>query len=224
MKLQAVYAILQKDASAIASVKHGEITALDGGVYGSYNAKYEDSIVKAMVTSAGGNGGAMKIKQSSGKLSLFEEVRNGDVDATWIFLPWEGIEAELDGVSLHAFKAEDYGVPYGYSPVIARNAASSPSAETLRKFIKATAKGYEHVVDDFRAVVPILSPQCRPARSAQFLARSQEYINDFYRDGTSPMGYMQPSKWENWTGWLRKQGLLHKDIASSDLFTNEFFP
>lgn len=90
MKLQAIYAILQQDASAIASTKHTEIKALDGGVYGSYNAKYEDHIVKAMVNAVGGKGKNMKIKNSTGKLSLFEEARKGDVDATWIFLPWEG--------------------------------------------------------------------------------------------------------------------------------------
>lgn len=90
MKLQAIYAILQKDASAIASAKHSDIKALDGGVYGSYNAKYEDHIVRTMVSNGGGNGENMKIKNSSGKLSLFDEARKGDVDATWIFLPWEG--------------------------------------------------------------------------------------------------------------------------------------
>lgn len=90
MKLQAIYAILQRDASAIASTKHSDIKALDGGVYGSYNAKYEDHIVKAMVSAGGGDGTKLKIKNSTGKLSLFEEVRKGDVDATWIFLPWEG--------------------------------------------------------------------------------------------------------------------------------------
>lgn len=90
VKLQAIYTILQKDASAIATTKHSDIKALDGGVYGSYNAKYEDQIVKAMVTAGGGNGEKMKIKNSTGKLSLFEEVSRGDIDATWIFLPWEG--------------------------------------------------------------------------------------------------------------------------------------
>ena len=53
-------------------------------------AKYEDRIVKAMVNAGGGKGENMKIKNSTGKLSLFEEARKGDVDATWIFLPWEG--------------------------------------------------------------------------------------------------------------------------------------
>jgi NitT/TauT family transport system substrate-binding protein len=110
MRLQAIYAILQRDASAIVSTKLDNIAKLGEGTYGSYNAKYEDHIVKAMVTSAGGRGEGMQIKNSTGKFSLFEELKNGALD-----------EAKLDSVKIHPFKPEEYGVPYGYSPVIARD-------------------------------------------------------------------------------------------------------
>ena len=223
MKLQAIYAILQKDASAIASIKLENIAALESGVYASYNAKYEDHIVKAMVSSAGGQGDGMQIKSSTGKLSLFEEMKKGNVDATWVFMPWEGVEAEMDGISMHAFKPEDHGVPYGYSPVIARNVESSLSADTLCKFVAATAKGYEHALRDPKEASNVLSPRCQPTRSESFMDRSQQRINEFCSDSSSCLGHMQPEKWEAWTDWLRNQGLLKTGLASSNLFTNEFF-
>ena len=223
MKLQAIYAILQRDASAIASTKHQSIAGLDGGVYGSYNAKYEDDIVKAMVKAAGGKGEGMKIKSSTGKLSLFEEVKKGDIDATWVFMPWEGVEAELDGVPFQSFRLEEFGVPYGYSPVIARNAGSSPAQDALKKFVLATASGYEYAMRDPKEAAAVLSPHCKPSRSTLFLNQSQQRINEFYKDGDSGLGRMQPAKWEAWTSWLKKQGLLGKDVAANDLFTNEFF-
>ena len=223
MKLQAIYAILQKDASAIASTRINDIKALEGGTYGSYNAKYEDAIVRAMVKAGGGNGENMRIQNSTGKLSLFEEVRKGDVDATWIFLPWEGVEAELDGAAIHAFKPEEYGVPYGYSPVIARNADASLPSDVLAKFVTATAKGYEYTMRDSREAVAILAPHCRPERTERFLALSQERINSYYSDGGHQLGYMRPEKWEAWIKWLREQGLLEKDLDTSSLFSDEFF-
>ena len=222
MKLQAIYAILQKDASAIVSVKHQSIRDLEGRVYGSYNAKYEDHIVQAMIDAGGGKGEEMQIQSSTGKLSLFEKVRTGEMDATWVFMPWEGAEAELDGVPLYAFRPEDHGVPYGYSPVIARNAASSLSQEILQKFVAATAKGYEYGMRDAIEAATVLSPHCQPERSQQFLVKSQERINEFYSDGSSSLGYMEPAKWESWTAWLKKQALLKKDLPTADLFTNEF--
>lgn len=223
MKLQAIYAILQKDASAIVSLKHQSIAELDGGVYASYNAKYEDSIVKAMVSAAGGKGEGMQIKSSAGKLSLFDEVKQGNVDATWVFMPWEGVEAELDGLPLHPFKPEDYGVPYGYSPVLARNADSSLPSEILRKFVTATAKGYYHAMRDSKEAAAVLAPHCQPQRSQLFLDQSQQRVNEFCSDGVSGLGEMQATKWETWTEWLKEQKLLGKDLTLGDLFTNEFF-
>jgi len=57
-KLQAIYAILQKDASAIVSRKdgYGRCRDLENAVYGSYNARYEDAIVKHMISHGGGDG------------------------------------------------------------------------------------------------------------------------------------------------------------------------
>ena len=42
----------------------------------------------------------------------------GEADATWVFMPWEGVEASRKGVELNAFKLSESGIPYGYSPVV----------------------------------------------------------------------------------------------------------
>lgn len=42
----------------------------------------------------------------------------GGADATWVFMPWEGVLARRAGVELHAFNPEAY-LDYGYSPVVA---------------------------------------------------------------------------------------------------------
>jgi len=77
-----------------------------GAKYGSYNARYEDDIVKAMVEHDGGDGKGLEIQSQEGKLSLFDKVRKGGegVDATWVFMPWEGVQAQMDGEELNVFK------------------------------------------------------------------------------------------------------------------------
>lgn len=224
LRLQAIYAILQKDASAIVSTKLGrvgELGSADAG-YGSYNAKYEDHIVKAMVTKDGGNGDAMRIQNSPGKLDLFSELKKGGIDATWVFMPWEGVEAEMEGVKLHVFKTEDYGVPYGYSPVIARNAGAGLSEEVLGKFVEATREGYEFAVQNAKEAAEMLKEHCRPARSIEFLEKSQVAINGYYA-GKGALGYMQAEKWETWVRWLGEKELLQKPVEAKELYTNEFF-
>lgn len=225
MKLQAIYAILQKDASAIVSIGDSftKFKDLQSGKYGSYNARYEDHIIRAMVTADGGDGEKVAIESSKGKLSLFDELKAGNIDATWIFLPWEGVEARQEGVKLNVFRTEDYGVPYGYSPVIAYNAAKSKVPdEVLQKFVQATRKGYEIALKDPHAAVEALKDRCIPARSEEFLLESQTDINKYYQDRDT-LGSMEQSKWKTWIEWLKKQNLVAKqDISPEDLFTVKY--
>lgn len=225
MKLQAIYAILQKDASAIVSIgdSFAKMKDLQGGKYGSYNARYEDHIVRAMVAADDGDGSKVTIEGNKGKLSLFEELKAGNVDATWIFLPWEGVEARQEGIKLNVFRTEDFSVPYGYSPVIAYNAAKSKvSDEVLQKFVQATRKGYEAALGDPHIAVESLKDHCVPARSKEFLLESQQDINKYYEDHDT-LGSMEGSKWKTWVDWLKKQNLVAKqDMVAEDLFTVKY--
>ena len=229
MHLQAIYAILQRDASAIYSKGLERVGELGSGgkVYGSYNARFEDAIVRAVVERDGGKGEAVGIQRETGRLSLFEAARKGEVDATWVFVPWEGVEAELEGVEGKYFRLEEYGVPYGYSPVIARRVGGKEgeavSGEVLRKFVEATREAYEIVSKDVKAGVEALRPFCRPERSEEFLVKSQERINEFYGDGSGRLGSMSEAKWRSWIEWLEEQKMLEDGTVKVDsIFTNEF--
>ena len=224
MHLQAIYAILQKDASAIVAVDsaYSKIQGLETGVYGSYNARYEDHIVRAMVTKDSGNGQTLNITSSVGKLSLFEALKHRKIDATWVFLPWEGVEAEMEGIQLYTHQPEEYGVPYGYSPVIARNAsAKGPSPEALKAFVQATKEGYASAISNPSGAIKVLGRHCQPARSEEFLEKSQKMINTYHGQET---GIMSEEKWARFLDWLKQQGLLKApDVAADKLYTNEFF-
>lgn len=225
MHLQAIYALLQRDASAIVSTKQSRIAELGNRkTYGSYDARYEDAIVKAMVAKDGGNGEGMKIERQKGKLSLFDAVKAGEIDATWIFVPWEGVEAEEEGLKANYFLVEDAQIPYGYSPVIARKAGGEGAidAEVLKRFVKATREGYEMAELDVGAAVKALKPHCRPERSEEFLRKSQESVNKFYSDG-SELGTMSEQKWGQFVAWLEENKLAEAGVVKSkDLYTNEF--
>lgn len=223
MTLQAIYAILQRDASAIVtcSDQFKSLKNLESGTYGSYNARYEDSIVRDMVSSAGGKGEKMAIKSEVGKLSLFDAVKKGDLDATWVFMPWEGVEAEMEGVKLNVFRAGDFEIPYGYSPVIARRNDGGLDNDVIKRFVEATRKGYQLAQHEPKAAVEVLRDQASPKRSDEFLLKSQMAINQFYGDEAAELGKMDGSKWWKWLDWLSGKGLLQeKHLQAGKLFTN----
>lgn len=229
VQLQAIYAILQHDASAIASCTLSSIRDLgssnEGRKYGSYAARYEDAIVRSMVDHDGGDGAAMKTTtaQEIGKFDLFNAVKKRDIDATWIFTPWEGVEADDEGVKLSLFRPGEYGVPYGYSPVIVRDVASQTplSNEVLKAFVKATTEGYRAALRDPDAAAIVLGKHCTE-KSVDFLVRSQMNIARFYGDESS-LGVMDERKWDDWIGWLKEKGLVGKGIEAKGMWTNEFF-
>ena len=85
-----------------------------------------------MIKADGGGEGAYT-ELALPMLGVWNTLLKGEADATWVFMGWEGVEAELAGVALNAFKLGDFGVPYGYSPVLLahpdtlRHAARLPS-------------------------------------------------------------------------------------------------
>lgn len=222
-RLEAIYAILQRDASAIVARKDKFTTLkeLESGVYGSYNARYEDRIVRSMVTEAGGNGLNLQIESAKEKLSLFDELKKGSIDATWIFMPWEGVQADAEKFELSVFRTEDVGIPYGYSPVIARNTEGGLPDEVLRKFVHATRLGYQMAIEQPERAAQVLEGKCQLEQTPHFLETSQKQINDFYSDG-SELGTMQEQRWKNWVKWLSENMLVSGSLEVEELFTNKF--
>lgn len=43
-------------------------------------------------------------------LEIWDMLLKGEVDASWVFMGWEGVAAEVNGVELNSFNPEDYGV------------------------------------------------------------------------------------------------------------------
>jgi len=199
-------------------------------------SSYEDAIVKSMISHDGGNPSTLRINSSSTKLNLFDALTqhpSPSIDATWIFTPWEGLEAyptppTPQTTTLHTWPPTAHGVPYGYSPIIARNAASpTPSNEALRTFVQATKQGYEYAVSHPFEAAELMVSKCDPPRSVEFLLESQKLINGFCGgEDRGELGWMRAERWRAWVGWLEEGGLLGEGKVGSEeggVWTNEFF-
>ncbi|HKL16152.1 MAG TPA: ABC transporter substrate-binding protein, partial [Balneolaceae bacterium] len=112
--MRAIAALLQEDASAIATLESSGTSRpkeLDEKSYASYGARYEDQIVKQMIQNDGGKG-VLECHYPD-KLGIWNTLVDATYDATWIFTAWEGVEAEKRGIELTTFRLGDYGIPYG---------------------------------------------------------------------------------------------------------------
>ncbi|CAN0601624.1 unnamed protein product, partial [Ectocarpus sp. 12 AP-2014] len=174
--------IFQEDVSAIASLSVSDINApadLDGKVYASYKARYEDEIVRKMIENNGGSGDFEIVYPE--KLGIWDTILKGTSDATWIFTNWEGIQAKNEGIDLKLFKMADYGIPYGYSPIVlASESAVTERKDAYARFLEATKKGYLFAQENPMEGVGCIAPFVAEQDWNIDLMESQKFTSPFY--------------------------------------------
>ena len=233
--LTAIAAVCQQDTSAIVALGDSEIDRpadLDGKTYASYDARFEDHIVEQLVRSDGGEGD-IEITTPP-KLGIWNTLLDGDADATWVFMPWEGVMAERDGIDLTPFYLDDYGVPYGYTPLmLASPETIANRADDLARFLDATGRGYEFAAANPAEAARLLGETATGPKTldeTEFLIESQHRLAENYLTANDEWGLMTKDRWVQFVEWLADEEILTTiegdhipadRIEVADLYTNE---
>jgi len=235
--LTAVAAALQKDASAIVVQADSDIerpAQLDGKVFASYNARFEDDIVRQLIKNDSGQG---DIQISNPEyLEMWRTVADGSADATWVFLPWEGPKAKLEqDLSFRAFSLGDYGIPYGYSPLlITHTDFVTAEADAIGAFLRAAEKGWRYVAENPKESAELLHQHVDHPdwENLSMIQESLQMLAPYVLSDEDRWGYMDGTRWLSFVEWMIETKVL-KDvngvpmtigqIDTSMLYTNDFF-
>lgn len=233
VQLVAIAAVLARDASAIVTLQQSGIerpAQLDGKVYGSYGARFEDDLVRQIIRNDGGRGVIATHKPT--RLNLWQSLLTNEIDATWIFLPWEGVQADLDDVKLNRFLLDDYEIPYGYSPVLTtRQDLIDQKPDVLQRFIEATGAGFRFAVEqpDEAARLLIETTKHPTLSDHGFVELSQQTVAGYYLDTAGHWGKMRREVWVQFVNYLirhrmivSREGEIVMQLDSNALFTNQF--
>jgi ABC-type nitrate/sulfonate/bicarbonate transport system substrate-binding protein len=219
--LVAVAALLQEDDSAIVTLKASGINSmkkLEGKRYASYGARYEGRIVQEMIRFDGGSGDYMECTPD--KLGIWETILRGDMDATWVFMHWEGEEAKMKNVDLNVFRLKDYGITYGYPMVLfARQGTSMEKQEEITKFLKALSEAYQWIEKNVDKAAELMLKSCKDAfpdfeLNEELVRRSVAAAASTFLDEDGRWGHMRQEKWDSFLDWLSTHGLLTTKIQS----------
>ncbi|MEM6522919.1 MAG: ABC transporter substrate-binding protein [Bacteroidota bacterium] len=220
--IKAIAAVFRKDVSAITVLRDSGIRRpkdLDGKVYASYKARYEDEIVKLMVKNDGGEGDIQLIYPE--KLGIWENLVGNKSDATWIFLNWEGISALGKGIKLNTFKMADYGVPYSYSPVIiASEDKLAERNEAYSLFLGATKKGFLEAASNPEGAAKILRDKVADTDSDINLLEAIKYSINYFGD-VHTWGRMELRNVQQYLNWIYKHDLESIPVTTDEMVTNE---
>lgn len=216
--LVGISSIFQEDLSAISVLKTSAIKSpkdLDGKNYASYKARYEDGIVKAMIKKNGGKGD-LKITYPD-KLGIWNRLVEGNADSTWIFLNWEALQAEAEGIELINFKLAHYGIPYSYSPVIAGNKMKlNQHKQAVVDFLDATKTGYFFAKDHPEEAAEILKQHIPEYDHNIDLVKAIQ-ISSKALGTKESWGKIEIEKVDVFLKWLRNQNLEHSEITAESL-------
>jgi len=153
----------------------------------------------------------------------FPALLTGKVDLAWIFMGWDGIQAQLKGVDLNTIPLYGSCVPDYYTPVLITGEKTLKDEKLVSAFLKATARGYAYAAENPEEAAQILlkhSPESDP----ELVLASQEWLSPRYQDDATRWGQQDPAVWSAFADWMAENDLLPKAIDTDEAFTNAFLP
>lgn len=224
--IKSIAAMIQHNTSCFASPAAKNITSpkdFVGKKYGGWGSPAEHAMIKSLMDKYGAD--VSKVEEVNiGTADFFSSVEK-DVDFSWIFYGWDGIQAELKKFPLNVImiKDEDPALDY-YTPVlIASEKTIGENPELVKKFLAATDKGYQFAIAHPEESAEILLANA-PELDPELVRASQRWLADKYQDDAPQWGLQKQEVWENYARWLNDNGLLETEIDAAAAFTNDFLP
>lgn len=219
-------AIIQHNTSGFASPMNKNIKSpkdFVGKTYGGYGSPTEKPIIQALMTKEQADVNKVKFL-NIGSVDFFTAVKR-DVDFSWIYQGWTGIESELRGEKLNMIYLTDYAKELDYyTPVlITSEQKAKQDPETVRKFMKAVSKGYQFAIESPDEAAEILI-KAEPDLNPELVRKSQQWLSPRYQAEAKQWGHQERSVWDNYAQFLQKNNLLEGKFNPDEAFTNQFLP
>lgn len=230
VNVTAVAAVMQHNTSGIlAKGKIDSLAALNGKKYASWGLQGEEAIVRYFLTEGGADINTVEFIPNTVENIVAEFTNTAGADCLWSYLGWDVTKLNTEGIANTFFRMSDYipALDY-YTPVIiANNDYLKDNAEYARKFIKATARGYEYAIANPREAADILmeeNPEL--AVDSELIYASMEVLKGEYKSDAPQWGYIDQARWDAFFDlmWeLRTEGMTGP-ITDGYGFTNAFLP
>jgi ABC-type nitrate/sulfonate/bicarbonate transport system substrate-binding protein len=218
-------AIIQHNTSAFAALKESGITRpkdWEGKKYGSYGLPLEPPVIAGLMLCDGAD--FSKVEFVDAGFDAYAALRNKQVDFIWIFLAWDGINAELQGVQLNTIPLYGSCIPDYYTPVIiAGEKTIAERPDVVRRFMAATSQGYEYAIAHPEEAAAILLKHA-PESDSELVRRSQAWLSPRYQADAPQWGWQKAEVWHDFAQWLSERNLLPKAIDPEKAYTDDFLP
>jgi ABC-type nitrate/sulfonate/bicarbonate transport system substrate-binding protein len=234
--LVSIAAVIQHNTSALVSLKSSgldTVAKLAGKRYAGFGAPYEQPVISAILKC--GNAPSTDFQNVTTQLDPIQALKSKQFDFAWVYMGWEGIQAQREGLELNVFPVVDNCIPDYYSPVIVSSESFIKSQpDVVRRFLAATARGYEYAIAHPKEAADLL---IKGAPAGTFddtglVYASQNYLSPVYAQGAKCWGQQTAQAWTAYPQFMYQTGSL-TDASGKPLsqppdyaaaFTDQFLP
>jgi len=221
-----IAAVIQHNTSGFASPADKNIKSpkdFEGKTYGSFGSPVEKAVIQSIMETQ--NADVNKVKfVNIGDTDFFTAVQK-NIDFSWIFYGWDGIEANLRGMKINMVYLNQFSKQLDYyTPVLITNETMiNANSKTVEAFMAATSKGYHYAIDHPDQAAQILLKYA-PDLDKKLVIASQKWLSPRYQDDAAQWGVQKNEVWQGYTDWMYNHKVLANKIDVSKAFTNKFLP
>ncbi|MEA1939163.1 MAG: ABC transporter substrate-binding protein [Candidatus Caldatribacteriota bacterium] len=226
LPVKAIAAIIQHNTSGFASPVEKGIESpkdFEGKKYGGWGSPMEKAMIKALMEKDGADFSKTEII-NIGAIDFFTSVKKY-VDYTWIYYGWDGVAAKLKNFPINFILLQDFDSKLDfYTPVIiASENLINNEPDLVRRFLKATTKGYGFCMEKPEEAVKALLKNA-PETDKEIAIASQKYLASQFQADAERWGEMEKEIWYNYSHWMYEKKLIEQELDVDEAFTNEFLP
>lgn len=224
--VKSIGSVCQKNLNIVLSLKEKNIKEpkdLVGKTVGYAGNEVSEAMVRSMMEDAGVKSEDVNLIDVG--FDLMSAMTTGNVDATiGCMVNHEVPQMEKEGFELNYFYPNEYGVPETYELVfVAGEKMIDEDPETLKAFLRASQKGFEDMKADSEAVLATLLENQNAENfplDKEVEEKSLEMLFPVMEPEGSSFLAQNPEAWQNNIDWLKKEGLIRKDVKPEDVMVN----
>lgn len=224
--VKSIGAVVQGPLNIILSLKDKNINSpedLVGKKVGYASTELSEAIVKSIMENVGA--AYEDVTMIDVGFDLMSSMTTGNVDATiGCLVNHEVPQMEEEGFEVSWFDLDDYGVPTYYEGVfLANDQAIANDSETLKAFLRASAKGFADMKADPEEALSILLANQNEENFPLLESverKSMETLLPMME--TEDVKFLSQSDacWQENIDWMHEQGLIEGEVTLDDVRVN----
>ena len=221
--VRSIGAVVQSPLNIVLNLKSAGIhspTDLVGKTIGYAGTELNEALIRSMMQNVGAD--YSDVTMIDVGFDLMSSMTTGNVDATiGCYVNHEVPQMIEEGFDVAYFMVDEYGVPTYYEGVfMANDDMIQNDPETLKAFLRASARGFADMKADPKEALAILLNNQNAENfplSESVERQSMTMLLPLMETDAAPFLSQSEAVWQNNINWLYEQGLIAEKPAASDL-------